>query len=456
MKLPQEFTDRMIRLLGEEEFARYEQSLTEPRYNGLRVNTLKMTPEEFLNISPFELRPIPWCANGFYYKKEDNPARHPYYHAGFYYIQEPSAMTPASFLPVEPGDKVLDLCAAPGGKTTELGAKLQRKGVLFSNDISISRTKALLHNIELNGIPNIVVMSEESSRLASRMEGYFDKILVDAPCSGEGMFRKDPAMVKAWEPDKVELYSSIQRELLVDAAKMLRPGGMMIYSTCTFAPEEDEQSVEFLLEQCPEMELMELPMYEGFDQGHPQWSKTGREDLIRCRRLWPHRLEGEGHFVALLHKKEDAPAKRVRPYPYKKMRLPAEITDFLKETGLHLCESRIEIHEDRVFYMPEELPDLKGLRIVRAGLFLGNLKKKRFEPSQPLAMAFADGEGYERINISVDDENLIRYLKCETIPLEGKNGNVLICVKGQPIGFGKLFNGILKNKYRPSWRWMRG
>lgn len=456
MKLPQEFTDRMIRLLGEEEFARYEQSLTEPRYNGLRVNTLKMTPEEFLNISPFELRPIPWCANGFYYKKEDNPARHPYYHAGFYYIQEPSAMTPASFLPVEPGDKVLDLCAAPGGKTTELGAKLQRKGVLFSNDISISRTKALLHNIELNGISNIVVMSEESSRLASRMEGYFDKILVDAPCSGEGMFRKDPAMVKAWEPDKVELYSSIQRELLVDAAKMLRPGGMMIYSTCTFAPEEDEQSVEFLLEQCPEMELMELPMYEGFDQGHPQWSKTGREDLIRCRRLWPHRLGGEGHFVALLHKKEDAPAKRVRPYPYKKTRLPAEITDFLKETGLHLCESRIEIHEDRVFYMPEELPDLKGLRIVRAGLFLGNLKKKRFEPSQPLAMAFADGEGYERINISVDDENLIRYLKCETIPLEGKNGNVLICVEGQPIGFGKLSNGILKNKYRPSWRWMRG
>ena len=151
MKLPQEFTDRMIKLLGEEEFAIYEQSLTEPRYNGLRVNTLKMTPEEFLEISPFELKPIPWCPNGFYYNREDNPAKHPYYHAGFYYIQEPSAMTPASFLPVEPGDKVLDLCAAPGGKSTELGAKLKGTGLLVSNDISASRAKALLKNIEVFG-----------------------------------------------------------------------------------------------------------------------------------------------------------------------------------------------------------------------------------------------------------------------------------------------------------------
>lgn len=365
-------------------------------------------------------------------------------------------MTPASFLPVEPGDRVLDLCAAPGGKTTELGAKLGKKGVLFSNDISISRTKALLHNIELNGIPNIVVMSEESSKMAPRLEGYFDKILVDAPCSGEGMFRKDPAMVKAWGPEKVELYSSIQREIIVDAAKMLKPGGLMIYSTCTFAPEENEQSMEYLLEQCPYMSLVELPMFEGFDRGHPEWSKSGREDLTRTRRLWPHRLEGEGHFVALLKKDEDAPGNRVRPYPYKGAKLPEEITDFLKETKLDLDPKRIEIHEDRVFYMPEGLPDLKGFRIVRAGLFLGNLKKKRFEPSQPLAMAFSDGEGYPRVNISVEDENLIRYLKCETISVDGPKGNVLVCVEGKPLGFGKLANGTLKNKYRPSWRWMRG
>ena len=386
MKLPQEFTDRMREMLGEEEFARYEESLTEPRYNGLRVNTLKMTPEEFQKISPFDLTPIPWCSNGFYYKKEENPAKHPYYHAGLYYIQEPSAMTPASFLPVEPGEKVLDLCAAPGGKTTELGAKLQKKGVLVSNDISISRTKALLRNIELNGIPNIVVLSEEPGKLSGRFHSYFDKILVDAPCSGEGMFRKDPLMVREWSPDKVEKYGALQKEIIIEAAKMLKPGGMMIYSTCTFAPEENEQTIEYLLGKFDEFSLVELPLYDGFDQGHPEWSKTGREDLKKCRRLWPHRIKGEGHFVALLQKSPDCTPKKLRTYSYHPSKMAPELTDFLKEVKLNLDTKRIEIHDERVYYMPEELPDIKGLRIVRAGLFLGNLKKKRFEPSQPLAM----------------------------------------------------------------------
>ena len=274
MKLPEQFVARMKELLGEEEYARYEESFTKPRYQGLRINRLKMTPEEFAKISPFELRPIPWCSNGFYYKNEDNPAKHPYYHAGLYYIQEPSAMTPAACLPVEPGDKVLDLCAAPGGKTTELGGKLGRKGVLVSNDISISRTRALLRNIELAGISNAVVLSEEPAKLTKKFEGYFDKILVDAPCSGEGMFRKDPQMVKEWGPEKVEKYSSIQREIVLEAAKMLKPGGMMIYSTCTFAPEENEQTIEYLLEHAEGMSLVELPMYDGFDMGHPEWSHT--------------------------------------------------------------------------------------------------------------------------------------------------------------------------------------
>jgi NOL1/NOP2/sun family putative RNA methylase len=456
MNLPQEFTDRMKEMLGEEEFARYEKSLSEPRYNGLRVNTLKMTPEEFQEISPFSLTPIPWCPNGFYYNREENPAKHPYYYAGLYYIQEPSAMTPASFLPVEPGERVLDLCAAPGGKTTELGAKLKRQGVLVSNDISISRTKALLHNIELNGIPNIVVLSEEPAKMAGRFHGYFDKILVDAPCSGEGMFRKDPQMVKAWSPEKVAQYGALQKEIMLEAAKMLKPGGKMIYSTCTFAPEENEQTIEYLLENLDGFSLVDLPLYDGFDQGHPEWSKTGREDLKKCRRLWPHRIKGEGHFVALLQKDADSETRKSRTYSYQTAKMAPELDDFIKETKLNLDPKRIEIHDERVFYMPEGLPDIKGLRVVRAGLFLGNLKKKRFEPSQPLAMAFTGEEGFERIHLSVDDERLIRYLKCETINVEGKNGNVLICVDNQPLGFGKLSNGVMKNKYRPSWRWMRG
>lgn len=365
-------------------------------------------------------------------------------------------MTPASFLPVEPGDKVLDLCAAPGGKTTELGGKLQKKGVLVSNDISISRTKALLHNIEMAGIPNVVVLSEEPAKLATRFEGYFDKILVDAPCSGEGMFRKDPMMIKEWSPDKVEKYGALQKEIVSEAVKMLKPGGMMIYSTCTFAPEENEQTIEYLLERNEDLSLVELPMFDGFDHGHPEWSKTGREDLVHCRRLWPHRMEGEGHFVALLQKSSDSPTRKLRPYQYKKGKLAPELMEFLEESHWNPDPKRMEIYEERVFYMPEDLPDIKGLRIVRAGLFLGNLKKKRFEPSQPLAMAFGEGEGPKRVNLSVEDERLIRYLKCETIPVEADNGNVLICVENQPLGFGKVSNGTLKNKYRPSWRWMRG
>ena len=365
-------------------------------------------------------------------------------------------MTPASFLPVEPGEKVLDLCAAPGGKTTELGAKLSGQGVLFSNDISISRTKALLHNIEFAGIPNIVVLSEEPAKMAQRFEGYFDKILVDAPCSGEGMFRKDPLMIREWSPEKVEKYGSLQKEILLEAAKMLKPGGKLIYSTCTFAPEENEQTIEYLLENTEGFSLVELPLLEGFDKGHPEWSKTGREDLQKCRRLWPHRIEGEGHFVALLQKDPDCGERRVRPYTYKKSKPAPELAAFLEESRLDLDSRRLEIYEEKVYYMPKELPELKGLRIVRAGLLLGSLKKKRFEPSQPLAMAFTPDEGIRRINLSIEDERVIRYLKCETIPVEGENGSVLICLENQPLGFGKITNGILKNKYRPSWRWMRG
>ncbi|MDO4556110.1 MAG: RsmB/NOP family class I SAM-dependent RNA methyltransferase, partial [Lachnospiraceae bacterium] len=325
-----------------------------------------------------------------------------------------------------------------------------------SNDISISRTKALLRNIELAGIPNVVVLSEEPAKLVHRFHSYFDKILVDAPCSGEGMFRKDPLMVREWGPDKVEKYSAIQKEIIVEAAKMLKPGGMMVYSTCTFAPEENEQTIEYLLEKFDEFSLVELPMYEGFDTGHPEWSNTGREDLRRCRRLWPHRIEGEGHFVALLKKGEDCNPKPVKPYRYKKSKIPKELEVFLEEAKLKLNPERIEVYEEKVYYMPEDLADIKGLRIVRAGLFLGNLKKNRFEPSQPLAMAFAPGEGIRRLNLSLEDERLIRYLKCETISADTENGGVLVCVEDRPLGFGKVTNKVLKNKYRPSWRWMRG
>ncbi len=455
MTLPQAFEERMKNML-QSEFLEYLKSFEQPRWNGLRVNRLKMEAKTFYEKAPFSLEPVPWCENGFYYKREENLSRHPFYHAGLYYIQEPSAMSTASFLPVYPGDKVLDLCAAPGGKSTELGGKLMGEGLLVSNDISISRTKALLHNIEMAGISNVLVLSEEPSKLVPRFRGFFDKILVDAPCSGEGMFRKDPAMIREWSEEKVALYSGIQKEIIVQAAKMLKPGGKLIYSTCTFAPDENEKTVEHLLRECEDMSLVELPMFEGFDTGHPEWGDTKNEELRKCRRIWPHRVRGEGHFIALFEKREDGSSYPTKRYKYQVSKPTVELEQFLSDAGLSLDKKRIEIHNERVFYMPEDLPDIKGLRIVRAGLFLGYVKKKRFEPSQALAMALREGEFKNRLNLSLSDENIIRYLKGETIQVEGENGYALVCVEGQPLGFGKLNNGVLKNKYNPSWRLMRG
>lgn len=452
MKLPESFEIRMQEMLGED-FSKYQASLDRPSFHGLRVNTNKISVEEFLRISPFSLEPVPWCPNGFYYDEDVQPAKHPYYFAGLYYIQEPSAMTPASVLPIEPGDRVLDICAAPGGKSTELAARLQGTGLLVSNDISHSRAKALLKNLELFGIPNMLVLSEPSNIIAERFEGFFDKILIDAPCSGEGMFRKSNSMIKAWEKNGVELFVNLQQSILREMVTCLRPGGSLVYSTCTFSPEENEQAMDYLLELAPELELQELPMYEGFDTGHPEWSRTGKEEVKHCRRLWPHRVKGEGHFVALLKKQESGEIHGVNWYRPAKVKLPEEVWDFLNRIQWDWDESRMELQKDRLYYLPEEMPDGKGLRMLRNGLLLGELKKNRFEPSQSLAMALRMEEFENAISLPASDERVIRYLKGETIELEGGNGLILFCVDGYPLGWGKLSNGSLKNKYLAGWRW---
>ena len=304
MNLPESFTNRIKTQLGDE-YEAYMNCLDQGMHHGLRVNTNKISVEDFLKISPFELKPVPWTTNGFYYDdKACTPSKHPYYYAGLYYIQEPSAMAPASILPVEDGDVVLDICAAPGGKSTELAAKLHGTGFLISNDISNSRAKALLKNLELFGIGNMCVVSEAPNKLSTKFYQTFDKILIDAPCSGEGMFRKSQSMVTAWENNGVELFAGLQRGILNEVVKMLKPGGTMLYSTCTFSPEENEQSIEYLLSLDDTLELIEVPKYPGFCNGNPAWGKTENAELEKCARLWPHHIEGEGHFVALIHKKE--------------------------------------------------------------------------------------------------------------------------------------------------------
>ena len=455
MGLPVAFIKNMREILGEEGLAEYLDSFEKPKFTGLRVNTSKISVEEFLRISPFKLRRVPWTENGFYYTEEDSPTHHPYYYAGLYYIQEPSAMAPAAVLPVERGERVLDLCAAPGGKATELGAKLNHTGLLVANDASASRTKALLKNLEVFGIPNLLVTSEMGDRLDRYFHEYFDKILIDAPCSGEGMFRKQAHMIPAWEKQGPEVFANMQREILRQAAELLKPGGTMLYSTCTFSKLENEGSIDGFLAEHPEFTLEEIPRQEGFCSGMPELVGS-RFPLERCVRLFPHKIDGEGHFLALLKKAGEkipgAPEPAGRPG-----RIPAELEAFLQDVSMPMELSRIVVKDTKVFLMPEGVERCPGLRFLRSGLYLGELLKKRFEPSQAFAMALKKEEYASVIDLSAADDRVIRYLKGETLEIEDgessrPEGWQLVCVDGYPLGWGKLIRGTLRNKYFSGWR----
>ncbi len=453
IKLPKDYTERMKRLLGQEEYETYINSFNDKNVRGLRVNTLKISPEEFEKISPFALKKIPWTDNGYYYQDDVQPAKHPYYFAGLYYIQEPSAMTPAQLLPVEPGDCVLDVCAAPGGKSTELAAKLKGKGVLVSNDISNSRAKALLKNIELMGVKNAYVVSEVPEKLVSRFEGYFDKILIDAPCSGEGMFRKEPSMVKSWEEHGVDFFAKIQKGILDSVVKMLKPGGKILYSTCTFSPEEDEASMKYLLENYPQFHIIRPEkVWHEFAPGRPEWV-DGPEELKNCIRLWPHKLQGEGHFITLLQK-DGEDCQKLNFSGKKPLKIPEDAVEFFSHIHMDLpLENCVQV-KDKLMYYPDGTLDMKGYRVLRSGLYLGDLKKNRFEPSQSLAMALKMEEYDFVVNFKAGDVRVIKYLKGETIECEDKkaSGIQLICVDGFPLGWAKANKGMLKNKYHSGWR----
>ena len=446
MKLPKDYIESMRQLLGEEELQNYLDCFDAPRTYGLRVNTGKISVETFLKRTPFHLTPVPWVENGFYYDPEEGVTKHPDYYAGLYYIQEPSAMVPASRLPIKEGDRVLDLCAAPGGKSTELAARLRGTGLLVSNDISRSRAQGLLKNLELFGAGNILVTSETPESLLGNFEGFFDKILVDAPCSGEGMFRKDKDMVKSWMEHGPEYYAPIQQEILRTAVKMLRPGGLLLYSTCTFSPLENEENLKKLLEAEQELEILPLSTGEWF-----------REGLIPgTLRIWPQDIRGEGHFTALLRKKGQAP-EHTQKDRRRTTVLPEGLSEFasLFQRPV-LSQGRLDVRKENIYLLPEDFPGVKGLRFLRTGLSVGELKKKRFEPSQALAMYLKKGDFRQELDLSSGDERLIRYLKGETLEVSEEeadfSGWTLVLNDGYPLGFGKLNRGTLKNKYCTGWR----
>ena len=447
MNLPESYLKTMKDMLGDD-YDAYLESFNDKRLYGLRVNNLKISTEDFLKISPFKLKPIPWIKNGFYYEEDDKPAKHPYYYAGLYYIQEPSAMTPANVLPVEPGDIVFDMCAAPGGKSTELASKLAGEG----------RTKALLKNVEVSGVANLCVLNEDPARISDKFNAFFDKVLIDAPCSGEGMFRKDNKLIRAWEQSGPPVYSAIQKSIILHGADMLRPGGMMLYSTCTFSKLEDEESIRHLLDNRPDMHLVDIVPYEGFSKGFVETDEDAKDNMDKCVRIFPHKMQGEGHFVALL--KKDNPDDVMHAHYVHtplKQKLPDELKDFLKNVSIDIDTDYINIRDSRVYAISKHMIDEKGLRIIRNGLLLGELKKNRFEPSQALAMALKKEQYNNCIDLKLEDDRVIRYLKGETIDVDDytdSKGWALLCVDGFPLGWGKSNGSQLKNKYLAGWRWM--
>ena len=433
---PIEFEAKLRALLGAE-YDRFLASYDRPRAVGLRLNPRKAAA---LPPLPFALTPVPWAQNGYYYDGAARPGLHPYHDAGVYYLQEPSAMAPAALLDAQPGERVLDLCAAPGGKTTQLAAAMAGKGLLVSNEIHPKRAKILSQNVERLGIANALVLNETPARLAERFAGWFDRVLVDAPCSGEGMFRKEAAAVTDWSAETVRMCAARQLEILCCAAAMLRPGGRLVYSTCTFSPEENEGVISAFLKQNPafSVEPVDAPW---FAPGRPEWVEDPAPGLAHTFRLWPHLLRGEGHFAAVLRRTGSGSAGAAalqRPDG-----MPKEAADFAAQLP-PLPEGQPLLFGQRVYWAPPGLPELWGLRVLRAGLELGEVRKGRFEPAQALAQ-WLPGAAQTQ-SLAADSDALQRYLRGETIPTTC-SGWTLVQVDGFSLGWGKGSGGVLKNHY---------
>lgn len=434
-------------------------SYDSPRAYGLRRNPIKMEREHFETQMPFTLEKVCWAEEGYYYPESERPGRHPFHEMGLYYIQEPSAMCVVEVADPRPGECVLDLCAAPGGKSTQIAGRMAGEGLLVCNEIVPNRAKILSQNIERLGIKNAVVLNHSPQELEARFFAFFDRIVVDAPCSGEGMFHKEEAAVTEWSPENVKMCANRQREILSCAVSMLRPGGVLVYSTCTFAPEEDEEMVDWLLASYPDLELLPIDTDAlGISEG----------DLPGTGRIWPHRQRGEGHFVARLKKSgELSPRRNAEQLSVtdaeklsrdgnkgkkgKKDRTGAESADvwscyeeFASRTLRCELSGRRQVFGEQLYLLPELMPDIRGLKVVRPGLHLGTNKKNRFEPSHALALALRPSE-VAQIHETDEPE---KYLRGETLSCDPElAGWTLITCQGQPMGWGKADRGVMKNHY---------
>ena len=422
--LPEAFLQRMEAQLGSE-YPAFLESLERPRAVALRFNPLKGERP----VLPFVGAPVPWEPEGFYYDPETRPGLHVYHEAGVYYLQEASAMAPVTLLDPKPGERVCDLCAAPGGKTTQIAGRMLGQGFLVCNEINPKRAKILSRNIERMGVANALVTNEHPQTLASRFPGFFDRVLVDAPCSGEGMFRKEEAAVTDWSQETVQMCARRQREILDSAARLVSPGGRLVYSTCTFAPEEDEETVAAFLESHPEFtpEPVEAP-----------WFVPGENASYR---MWPHKLLGEGHFAAVLRKTQGESGE-VPACPGEKC--PKAWESFAKELDITLPEGKAVSFGQSLYWAPMELPELNRLKVLRPGLELGTERKGRFEPAHALALWLKTCAVAE--SCPPESPEMKAYLHGDVVP-SGKKGWCLVQAGGYAIGWGKGDGSVLKNHY---------
>ena len=422
--LPEAFLQRIQIQLGSQ-YPLFLQSLERPRAVALRFNPLKGEIPQL----PFVMDPVPWEPMGYYYDPSSRPGLHVFHEAGVYYLQEASAMAPVMLLDPQPGERVCDLCAAPGGKTTQIAGRMAAEGFLLCNEYSPKRAKILSRNIERMGVSNALVTNETVENLAKRYPGFFDRVLVDAPCSGEGMFRKEEAAVTDWSQETVQMCARRQAEILEQAAKLVRPGGRLVYSTCTFAPEEDEEAIARFLEAHGEFTpvILEAPWFDQVENGG--------------HRLWPHKLLGEGHYAAVLEKAEgeaeDIPLSGGE-------KLPKPWLDFARELGITLPRGKAVLFGQTLYWAPEEMPQITRLKVLRPGLELGEVKKDRFEPAHALALWLKECKNEESFGASGPE--MANYLHGDVIP-SGKKGWCLVKADGYSIGWGKGDGRVLKNHY---------
>ncbi len=422
MNLPDKFLDDM-RIILKDEFDDFIKSYKDKKTSGIRINTLKIDKKTFLDFNLCELNQIPWCEEGFYYDGNFNAGKNPLHDAGAYYIQEPSAMSVVPLLDIKENDKVLDLCASPGGKSTYILSKLNNTGVLVSNEINPGRIKALGENLERFGAKNTIITNNDSKSLEKVFKGYFDKVVIDAPCSGQGMFRKDEFAIKDWSYKKVLECQNIQRQIIKDGYNMLKKDGILVYSTCTFSKEENEDIIEEFLKE-----------------------NLGAK-LIEMKRLWPHKIKGEGHFACKIKKCDDEESitrnlklkditKNIKDY--------REFESEFLNVGL---DGNFELKGENLYLVPNNFPDTKNLKVLRRGLFLGTLKKNRFEPSHSLSHYLKSSDVKNIENFKLDSKYPLDYLRGNTINTSKSRGWVLVCVENIPLGWAKESNGVLKNHY---------